>query len=76
MSIKLGMTDFLVICCVYVPPACNDMYVSSLVKYLTGIVSSFQKCVFVGDFNFPDIDWSCLIGSCKIVFVNLFLTVT
>ena len=66
VSIKLGMTDFLVICCVYVPPACNDMYVSSLVKYLTGIVSSFQKCVFVGDFNFPDIDWSCLIGSCTL----------
>ena len=42
------------------------MYVSSLVKYLTGIVSSFQKCIFVGDFNFPDIDWSCLIGSCTL----------
>ena len=39
------------------------MYISSLVKYLTEIVSSFSKCVFVGDFNIPDIDWFSLLGS-------------
>ena len=31
-----------------------------LLQYL---ISSFRKCIFVGDFNFPDINWSSLIGS-------------
>ena len=46
------------------------MYISSLVNYLTKIVSSFSKCVFVGDFNFPDIDWFSLLGSSSLS--NLF----
>ena len=31
--------------------------------YLTYFESSFSKCITVGDFNFPDIDWSTLMGT-------------
>ena len=63
VSVKLGQSDDLVICCVYVPPDAPLSYVSSLVYYLTDLTSSFRKCTFVGDFNFPDIDWHTLSGS-------------
>ena len=60
VSVRLGLDNHLVVCCVYVPPDSTVLYVSSLVNYLTEIVS---KCIIVGDFNFPDIDWSSLLGS-------------
>ena len=63
VSVKIGLSDELVISCVYVPPYSKVLYVSSMVEYLTNIVSSFKKCIIVGDFNFPDIDWSTLTGS-------------
>ena len=62
VSVRIGTSNEFVICCVYIPPDSNASYVSSMVNYLTEIVSSFTKCIFVGDFNFPDIDWSSLIG--------------
>ena len=63
VTIKIGLSNAIVICCVYVPPDSTIVYVSSLVSYLTDIVSSFDKCILVGDFNFPDIDWSSLTGN-------------
>ena len=64
ICIKLGQgNDIIVICCVYVPPGSPLTYVSSLVHFLTKLTSSFTKCIVVGDFNFPDIDWSVLMGT-------------
>ena len=34
----------------------------SVILY-TDLISSFKQCIFVGDFNFPDINWSSLTGS-------------
>ena len=56
--------------CMYVTPDSTIVYISCLVSYLTDIVSSFDKCILVGD-----IDWSSLTGTsvssncfCKFVF--------
>ena len=69
VSIKLGLTKEIVICCVYVPPDSSPTYVSSLVTYLTSLISSFERCIFVDDFNFPDIDWSYLSNYfCEYIF--------
>ena len=62
IKIDIG-SDTLVICCVYVPPDSSLSYVSSLVKFLSEITSSFSCCIILGDFNFPDIDWSVLMGT-------------
>ena len=61
--VKLGLVNDYVICCVYVSPDSGFLYISSLIKYLTEIVSSFIKCVIVCDFNFPDVDGCSLLGS-------------
>ena len=63
VCVKLGRGIDCVICCVYIPPECSFSYVSSVVQFLTDLTSSFRKCVVVGDFNFPDIDWSILMGT-------------
>ena len=63
VSVRLGLDNHFVICCVYVPPDSSVLYFSSLVNHLTEIVSSFTKCIIVGDFNLPDIDWSSLLGT-------------
>ena len=63
ISIKIGQGYNLVICCIYVPPESSFSYVSSLVHFLTDLSSSFSKIIIVGDFNFPDIDWSTLMGT-------------
>ena len=64
VCIKIDISsDTLVICCVYVPPDSSLSYVSSLVKFLSEITSSFNCCIILGDFNFPDIDWSALMGT-------------
>ena len=75
VSVRLGLDNHLVACCVYVPPDSTVLYSSSLVNYLIEIVSSFTECIIVGDFNFPDIDWSSLFVH-LIISVSLFLTVT
>ena len=59
VSVKIGPCNDTVICCVYVPPESSLSYVSSVAD----LSSSFSKCIIVGDFNFPDIDWFALMGT-------------
>ena len=63
ICVKIGQSNDSIICCIYMPPESSLSYVSSVVYFLTKLSSSFSKCIFVGDFNFPDIDWSALTGS-------------
>ena len=63
VSVKIGQSNDTVICCIYLPPESPLSCVSSLVHFLTELTSSFSKCIFVGDFNFRDIDWTVLMGS-------------
>ena len=62
VTVKIGQGNDSVISCVYVPPESPLSYVSSLVNFLSDLVSAFSKCTFVGDFNFPHIDWLTLTG--------------
>ena len=50
----------LILCTVYIPPACGESYLLSVIEYLSDLVSSNKNCIIVGDFNFPDIHWSSL----------------
>ena len=61
ITVKLGHD--LVLCSSYVPPNSNDAYLSALLDHFSYLISSFSNCIFVGDFNFPDIDWSSLSAS-------------
>ena len=63
VSVKIGLGNDLALCCVYVPPESSASYVTSLVHFLTYLASSSNKCIIVGDFNFPDIDWPTLMGT-------------
>ena len=63
VSIKIGLHNDLALCCVYVPPESSSSYISLLIHFLTHLVSSFSKCIILGDFYFPDIVWSTLMGT-------------
>ena len=59
VTVKIGQKND----SVYVPPDSPLSYVSTLVNFFSDLVSTFSKCTFVGDFNFPHIDWSVLTGN-------------
>ena len=61
ITVKLGHD--LVICSSYVPPNSNDAYLSALFDHFSYLISSFSNCIFVGDFNFPDIVIICVVFS-------------
>ena len=63
ISVEVGINHDLVLCSIYVPPDSPVSLISSLVLYLSSLVSSYNRCIFAGDFNFPDISWSSLLGS-------------
>ena len=58
VSIKVGSVHAFVLSSVYVPPDASASHVFSLVLYLTNLTSSFKRCIFVGDFNFPKLVFS------------------
>ena len=53
-------SSHIILCTVYIPPACGEDYLLSVINHLSDIVSSNKKCIIVGDFNLPDIHWSSL----------------
>ena len=63
VTIQFGCCRDLVLCTSYVPPNSSDTYLLALLNYFTDLLSTFHHCIFVGDFNFPDIDWSSLTAS-------------
>ena len=63
VSVKIGVDHDFVLCSVYIPPDSPACHISSSVLYFTSLISCSNRCIFVGDFNFPDINWSSLIGS-------------
>ena len=63
VTVKLGVDCNLILCTIYVPPSACESYVCSLTEYLAVLESSYDYCIFVGDFNFADIDWLSLSGS-------------
>ena len=66
IAIKIGQNhNQLILCTVYIPPNPGDVYLNSLLSYLTHLVTTHEKIVITGDFNFPDINWSSLTGLCS-----------
>ena len=63
ISVEIGTNHDSVLSSIYVPPDSPVSLILSLVFYLSNLVSSYNKCIYVGDFNFPDINWSSLLGS-------------
>ena len=63
ITIEVGTKHDFVVCSVYIPPESSACLISSLVLYLNGLVALYKSCIFVGDFNLPDINWSSLTGS-------------
>ena len=73
VSVKISANNDFVLSSIYIPPDSSAGHISSLVLYLTTL------CIFVGHFNFPDINWSSLklAHLCHPIFsVILFLIIT
>ena len=55
--------DF-IICPLYIPPNSTDDYFISLFSFIRNLGLN-KKVIIIGDFNFPDINWTSLVGSGK-----------
>jgi len=63
ISVRIQLNCSISICTVYIPPNSNDSYIALLLSYLADVISSSEHVIIVGDFNFPDINWSTLTGT-------------
>ena len=61
LSVLIGR---FLICVSYIPPNSPLSLCSEAFQYFESIVTSYPRVVIVGDFNFPDICWSSLSGTC------------
>ena len=63
LSVQIGGDDSVTLCLVYIPPSSSELYIQSLCDYINTTVShSNNKCILLGDFNFPTINWDILHG--------------
>ena len=63
VTVELKLKIPITLCLVYNPPRSDFSYYSNLFSYLDVLLSSQNKVILCGDFNFPDIDWDTLSGS-------------
>lgn len=61
VQVELNVSPKLLVCCVYLPPACSDYVFDALVNSLRALPSDMD-ILLLGDFNMPDVDWSSLSG--------------
>ena len=59
--VEIELVTPLLICVLYIPPNASSDYCLHIVHFIESI-SSKSHCIIVGDFNFPDINWSTLVG--------------
>ena len=64
LEILLVLIGRFLICVSYIPPNSPLSLCSEAFQYFESIVTSYPQVIIVGDFNFPDICWSSLSGTC------------
>ena len=60
VTVKLLFPSPILFCVVYLSPSSPVSSQSSLITYLTDLISSNLPVVIVGDFNCPDVNWDLL----------------
>ena len=60
--VELSTSPLILLCCVYVPPSCDNSFHSKILSFLTSL-STFYHLIIVGDFNSRDINWNTLSRS-------------
>ena len=60
--VELALSPKLIICCVYIPPASPDQYLSDILSTLNTLPTDCDL-IITGDFNTPHINWNTLTGS-------------
>ena len=63
VSIVCSLRFPLTVCVIYIPPNVSEDYDLSLHCYLSNLSLNFTHLLILGDFNYPDIDWTRLHGS-------------
>ena len=59
--VEIELATSFLICVVYIPPNATSDYCLHILHFIESI-SSKSPCIIVGDFNFPDINWSTVVG--------------
>ena len=60
--VELPTSPLILLCCVDVPPSCDNSFHSEILSFLTSL-STFSHLIIVGDFNSQDINWNTLSGT-------------
>ena len=62
VAVEIQLPNPIVLCAVYLPPSASASSVSSTLHFLSTIVNQYNA-ILLGDFNFPDINWSTISSS-------------
>ena len=73
ITVKILISNPIILCLVYIPPNSSNSYYDSLFHYLSDLPNESCTIVIVGDFNFPDIDWVNYGGSSPILYLRSFV---
>ena len=63
ITVKILISNPIILCLVYIPPNSSDSYYDSLFHYLSDLSNESCTIIIVGNFNFSDIDWANYVGS-------------
>ena len=66
LSLKLHLDKILILSTVYIQPNSDLGHYQIVLNHFSDVLKFSHDCVFVGDFNLPDIIWSTLASSSSI----------
>lgn len=65
VAVSITLQEVVTFCVTYVPPSASIEYIEQLCSLVLSLSSLSGTLIVVGDFNYADIDWSTLSGSCQ-----------